>query len=107
MGNDGGLIECPELEAAFGAPVLVGRHGTPRKSCKPHCGEAADSTCLREGEVVEPRVTQPFSRMKGWFTFYYNPVYEKAKKKPCIDLVVLFWKWEDVLYPKDIAEDSD
>ena len=27
MGNDGGMIECPELEAAFGSAVLVGRSG--------------------------------------------------------------------------------
>lgn len=26
VGNDGGMIECPELEAAFGSAVLVGRN---------------------------------------------------------------------------------
>ena len=32
MGNDGGMIECPELEAAFGSAVLVGRSGASGSS---------------------------------------------------------------------------
>ena len=39
VGNEGGLIECPELEAAFGCPVLVGRHGRVGMSWGMTCRE--------------------------------------------------------------------
>jgi len=103
VGNDGGLIECPELEAAFGAPVLVGRHGTLETLHTPRGEmgwEAADSTCLRESEVVQPhnlaahvdrippRLPNHFFHMKGWFTLLQPCLCKKLRKKPRTDSVV-------------------
>eukprot|EP00913_Durusdinium_trenchii_P018993 g17849.t1 len=45
VGNEGGLIECPELEAAFGCPVLFrASRGTSRHQLGPYSvGQEATS----------------------------------------------------------------